>query len=178
MTVAERWGWPFAVVAGCALLLARPVLARASARPDVTLAAVLVAVGAVALLRAETSTRARVALPLALGIGALLVARVAGGGRAALPFTGYAVATNTLAAVAEELFFRRLAYGVLLRWGTGVAVAGSAAAFALVHVTTYGVAVLPLDLAAGVLLSWQRAATGTWRVPAVTHVLANLLAVV
>jgi len=65
-----------------------------------------------------------------------------------------------------------------MRWGTPVAVAGSAAAFALVHVTTYGVRVLPLDLAAGLLLSWQRAASGTWRVPALTHVLANLLAVI
>jgi membrane protease YdiL (CAAX protease family) len=37
--------------------------------------------------------------------------------------------------------------------------------------------VLPLDLAAGLLLGWQRQATGSWAVPAATHVVANLLVV-
>jgi hypothetical protein len=37
--------------------------------------------------------------------------------------------------------------------------------------------VLPLDLAAGLLLGWQRATTGSWAAPAVTHVVANLLVV-
>lgn len=49
--------------------------------------------------------------------------------------------------------------------------------FAVVHVTVYGAWVLPLDLAAGLVLSWQRWATGSWGVPAVTHVVANLLVV-
>ncbi len=57
-----------------------------------------------------------------------------------------------------------------------MAVVGTAAAFAVVHVTVWGWWVLPLDLAAGLLLSWQRAATGRWSVPAATHVLANSLA--
>jgi hypothetical protein len=38
--------------------------------------------------------------------------------------------------------------------------------------------VLPIDLAAGLVLSWQRWASGSWRVPAVTHVLANVLVVI
>ncbi len=42
--------------------------------------------------------------------------------------------------------------------------------------TVWGWWVLPLDLAAGLILSWQRAATGRWAVPAATHVLANTLA--
>ena len=50
--------------------------------------------------------------------------------------------------------------------------------FAAVHVTVYGLWVLPLDLAAGLLLGWQRQATGSWLVPAVTHAIANLLVVV
>jgi hypothetical protein len=43
-------------------------------------------------------------------------------------------------------------------------------------VTVWGAGVLPLDLAAGLLLSWQRAASGRWAVPAATHTVANLLA--
>ena len=88
-----------------------------------------------------------------------------------------AIALNALAAVAEEAFFRRYLYGLLhARWGTGVAIAATAVLFAIVHVTVWGWWVLPLDLAAGFLLSWQRAATGRWSVPAATHVLANTLA--
>ena len=87
-----------------------------------------------------------------------------------------AIGLNALAAVAEEAFFRRYLYGLLSRFGPAVAVVATAAAFALVHVTVWGWWVLPLDLAAGLLLSWQRAATGRWSVPAATHVLANTLA--
>lgn len=172
MTTVARYRAPVAVVVGCALLLARPLLHGAT----LPLVTVLVAVGVAGLL-VRDGTADRLAFPLAVGAAAILLARLAGGHRA-LPFTAFVVATNTLAAVAEEAFFRRLLYGVLQRWGTPVAVVGSAAAFALVHVTTYGVAVLPVDLAAGLLLSWQRAAAGTWRVPALTHVLANLVAVI
>ena len=47
-----------------------------------------------------------------------------------------------------------------------VVVVGSALLFAAVHVPLYGVAALPVDLGAGLLLSWQRWASGTWTVPA------------
>ena len=40
-----------------------------------------------------------------------------------------------------------------------------------------GVAAMPVDLGAALLLSWQRYASGRWTVPAVTHAVANLLAV-
>ena len=79
--------------------------------------------------------------------------------------------------MAEEAFFRRLVYGALLAAGPVAAVVGSAVLFAAVHVTVYGVWVLPLDLAAGLLFGWQRQATGSWTVPAVTHAAANLLVV-
>jgi membrane protease YdiL (CAAX protease family) len=88
-----------------------------------------------------------------------------------------AIALNALAAVAEEAFFRRFLYGLVApAFGTGAAVVGTAVAFALVHVTVWGWWVLPLDLAAGLVLSWQRAATDRWSVPAATHILANTLA--
>jgi hypothetical protein len=41
----------------------------------------------------------------------------------------------------------------------------------------YGAAALPLDLGAGLVLAWQRWASGRWTVPASTHAFANLLAV-
>jgi membrane protease YdiL (CAAX protease family) len=56
--------------------------------------------------------------------------------------------------------------------------AGSAVLFAVVHVGVYGVWVLPLDVAAGLVLGWQRWATGSWAVPAATHVVANLVMVI
>jgi membrane protease YdiL (CAAX protease family) len=87
------------------------------------------------------------------------------------------LALNSLAAVAEEAFFRRLVYGGLVRLGAMAAVLGSALLFALVHVPLYGMAAFWVDLGAGLLLSWQRWASGGWAAPALTHVTANLLAV-
>jgi membrane protease YdiL (CAAX protease family) len=86
--------------------------------------------------------------------------------------------TGVVAAVAEEVFFRRLVYGWLERWGAAVAVGVAALLFALVHVPVYGWGVLPIDLAAGLVFGWQRWASGTWTAPAVAHAVANLLALV
>jgi len=86
-----------------------------------------------------------------------------------------AVAAGLLAAVAEEGFFRRLVYGALIRWGPVMAIGGAAVLFAAVHMPSYGAAVLPINLAAGLLFGWQRWATGGWSAPALTHVAANLL---
>jgi hypothetical protein len=47
----------------------------------------------------------------------------------------------------------------------------------MAHVTVYGWWVLPIDLGASLILSWQRWSSGTWTVPAATHVIANLLVV-
>jgi len=49
--------------------------------------------------------------------------------------------------------------------------------FAALHVPIYGPAVFWVDLGAGLLLSWQRWASGGWGAPATTHVVANLVAV-
>lgn len=90
-------------------------------------------------------------------------------------FSHAAAIAGTVAAVSEELFFRRFLYGWLSRWGVPVALVGSAVAFAAVHVPLYGLSALPIDFAAGLLLGWQRWATGGWTAPAVTHVVANFL---
>ena len=62
--------------------------------------------------------------------------------------------------------------------GAVFAVAGSTVLFAAVHVSIYGLWALPIDVAAGLVFGWQRWATGSWSVPAATHVVANLLMVV
>jgi len=117
------------------------------------------------------------AAPLGIGLAAVAAAGVMAG-PAPDPRVGAAAAgLGLLAAVAEEALFRRLLYARLARYGAVVAVLGSATLFALVHLPAYGTAALPVDLGAGLLLSWQRFASGRWTVPAVTHAVANLLAV-
>jgi hypothetical protein len=189
MTLARR---PLAVLAaagGCLLLVARPPILRAASDPVTALTLLFVALFAVGVwwpVARETDERSasldQVAWMVGLGIAAFAVGRLLGGGDA--PFhapasaIGRLILLNSVAAVAEEAFFRRLVYGALLPGSAAVAVVGSAALFALVHVTIYGWWVLPLDLAAGLVLSWQRWASGTWKVPAVTHVVANILVVI
>lgn len=172
------------VAAGTAVLLARPWLLPGGADTGARLALFL-ALGVVGIAwrmgvegpRPPVGATGRVAIPaLALGVVAFGLDWALAGPRPAAPALGLALALNALAAVAEEAFFRRLAYGWLLRWGTVTAVVGSALLFAVAHVTVWGFGVLPLDLAAGLLLSWQRAATGRWSIPAATHVVANTLA--
>jgi membrane protease YdiL (CAAX protease family) len=94
------------------------------------------------------------------------------------PAGAVAVTLSLLAAVAEEALFRGALYGALERWGPMVAVGASAMLFALVHVPSYGLAALPVDLGAGLLFGWQRWASGRWTVPAAAHAAANLLAVI
>jgi membrane protease YdiL (CAAX protease family) len=114
---------------------------------------------------------------LALGAGAMALATVLGGPVVPVRLGSQALALNSLAAVSEEAFFRRFLYGRLAPFGVVAAVAATALLFALVHVPAYGMAAFWVDLGAGVLLSWQRWASGTWTVPAATHVAANLLVV-
>jgi membrane protease YdiL (CAAX protease family) len=175
------------VVAGCVLLEARPLLVAGTAHAGAWLvllfAALLVAGACWPLprpaadrpLASAGTARGRWLAVVAIGFGAFAVGRWIGGGHAPGPFTPGFVAATMLAALAEEALFRRLCYGLLAPVGAGWAMVGSAMLFALVHVTTYGFWVLPLDLAAGLVLGWQRSATGRWSAPAVTHVLANLL---
>ncbi|MGZ4154516.1 MAG: CPBP family intramembrane glutamic endopeptidase [Actinomycetota bacterium] len=116
---------------------------------------------------------------VALGLAGVAIAAAAGRRPVPASFGAAAVALSVFAAVAEEALFRRAAYGWLASHGGAVvAIGGSALLFALIHVPLYGAAAFPVDLGAGLLLSWQRWASGTWTVPAATHAAANLLAVV
>jgi membrane protease YdiL (CAAX protease family) len=168
------------VAAGAiAFLLARPAL---GALPQVV---PVLAVGYLAMLGAALAAGATRpasaplgwAVPLGVGILGVAAATWVGGpvGDRRVGAVGGGLAV--LAAVAEEALFRRLLYERLLRFGVVAAVAGTAVAFALVHLPPYGVAAMPVDLGAALLLSWQRYASGRWTVPAATHALANLLAV-
>jgi membrane protease YdiL (CAAX protease family) len=171
------------IAAGCALLAARPLFGRWASDPTAQLVVLFVAlllVGAmwpVAAPRVALARR-RVLVPLAVGIVAFALGRVLGGGHAPAAIASRVLALNTLAAVAEEAFFRRLVYARLLVGGEIAAIVGSAVLFAAVHVSVYGLWVLPIDLAAGLLLGWQRHASGSWVAPAATHVFANILVVI
>ncbi len=170
-------------VAGTALLAARPALVAASPTPVALLVvlfvAILVAGTALPLPAARVPAlragRRSTTLVVLIGVVAFAVGRAVVGGHPPTTATLFLVATNTLAAVAEEAWFRRLWFGLLAPAGDGLAIAGSTVLFAVVHVSIYGAWVLPLDLAAGLLFAWQRSATGSWGAPAVTHAVANLL---
>lgn len=172
--IDRSWEAPLAVAGGTLALVA-----RAPSPFAVFVTAAVGAVGglvAVGSAGAEVVARLRWLVVVAVGTmpfvaaSALIMSNPLP--RAAL----VAIISSVVAAVAEEVFFRRLVYGWLERWGVALAIAGSAALFALIHVPVYGVGVLPLDFAAGLIFAWQRRATGGWTAPAATHVIANLLA--
>ena len=172
-----------ACVGGMGLLLARPWLGRWATDPTVVLVVVFGSLGAMGawwpLAQREAARVSSVwgaALVAGVGIAAFGLGRGVAGGHGAVAFSITWVSLNTVAAVAEEAFFRRLVYGLLLPHGAAVAVIGSAGLFAVVHVTVWGAWVLPVDFAAGLVLSWQRWATGRWSIPALTHGCANVLA--
>ena len=164
------------VLGAAALLLSRAVLTLGPA-PTLTLSLCYLAIGAAALAVPVTEDAPAVHPPLVLLVGVAAIAGilllVGPGVPIRFGWTGAPVAA--LAGVAEEALFRRVLYDRLSRFGTILAIVGSAVAFTLLHVPLYGIAALPVDLGAGLLLSWQRWASGTWTVPAATHVAAQLL---
>jgi membrane protease YdiL (CAAX protease family) len=173
---------PVVVAGGLAFLLGRAGLhGRSFGVPLLVLG--YVALGGAALLARERHATGSQAAPLGwgvvlgTGVAAVLAAGAFAGPVPDRRVTALAGGTAVVAAVAEEALFRRLLYDRLLRFGVVAAVGGTAVVFALVHLPAYGVAAMPVDLGAALLLSWQRYASGRWTVPAVTHAVANLLAV-
>jgi membrane protease YdiL (CAAX protease family) len=187
------------VAAGCAALVMRPflrALTRDTTVPLLILFALLLLAGLLWPDPSKPPSQPQpwlVAVPaVVIGVGAFVVARALVPGQVAAPFGPRPLLLDGFAAVAEEAFFRRLVFAALLAAAARraetdeasshsarrFAIAGSAVLFAIVHVSVYGFGALPIDLAAGLLLSWQRDATGTWTVPAITHVIANALAVI
>ena len=169
------------VLAGAGLLLLRLWILET---PDATRIALLLAVfaailGASLLVPvARDVARLNPLAVLSVGLIGVGLAAAVAGRPAAAPLGVAALPLSLFAAVAEEALVRRAAYGWLDRYGAALAIAGSALLFAAIHVPLYGAAAFPVDLGAGLLLSWQRWASGTWTVPAATHAAANLLAVI
>ena len=166
-------------MAGSALLVLRLWLIGYPSAP-VLFAGIYALVGVASLsvpIGPQDDRRLRPAGALALGVAAMVVATVASGSVIPVRLGPQALVLNSLAALCEEAFFRRFLYGRLAAFGAVAAVAATALLFALVHLPAYGMAAFWVDLGAGLLLSWQRWASGTWTVPAATHVAANLLVV-
>jgi sodium transport system permease protein len=168
-----------AALAGCSLLLIRTSFTGLPATATVFVA-LYVLLGAASLAAPVGSDGARSLSPFAVaaaGMTAIVLAAWLVGPGFPVPHGPEVLLLNSLAAVSEELFFRRLVYGGLVRFGPAIAIGGSALLFAALHVPIYGPAVFWVDLGAGLLLSWQRWASGGWGAPAATHVVANLVAV-
>lgn len=164
-------GTGITLVAGCIAMLARPV---SKAFIPITLAVAFAAV-VHGITTSSRSGRHIWVLSVAVGSAAFLISRSLLGPSLLPPPTKWFVVSLVLAAIAEEIFFRGLAYEALMRFGLPVAIGGSSVLFAIVHVRLWGWPAFPVDLAAGLVLAWQRMTTGSWTAPAVTHVVANLV---
>jgi membrane protease YdiL (CAAX protease family) len=172
-------GVPVAVVGVIALAL-RPWAPVAFGTTGVWLGALYAAIliGSVAAPGVRDRARMPVTLVGVFGLVGIVIAAVASGRPLpAAPGGAMWLSFTILASVAEEACFRKVVYDELGRAGVVAAIAGSALLFTAIHIPMYGAAAFPVDLGAGLLLSWQRWASGTWTVPAATHVAANLLAV-
>lgn len=168
-----------AVIAGSALLLVRTSFTGLPTTATL-FASLYVVLGLASLAVPIGVDAARSLAPFAVGaagVAAVVLAAWLVGPGFPVPHGPEVLLLNSLAAVSEELFFRRLVYGGLVRFGAAIAIGGSALLFATLHVPIYGPAVFWVDLGAGLLLSWQRWASGGWGAPATTHVVANLVAV-
>ena len=166
------------VAIGAALLLVRvwlPTLGSLGHLTALTVTLLAILVASLLVPAVRSSARLHPGVMLTVGLAAVALALLTGGRPMPAPLIAWALPLTLLAAVAEEALFRRAMYGALERRGTLVAIGATALAFALVHVPIYGVAVFPVDLGAGLLLSWQRWAAGSWTVPAATHAAANVV---
>lgn len=165
------------VAAGVMLLMARLLVVDRPTGSIPALALIYLVILAICSRDLRERVGGRMVLPLTVGALAVVCARF----MLATPLPARAtiagVALSVLAAVAEEALFRGLMFTRLLPYGRNLAIAASAVVFALVHVPFYGVSALPVDLGAGLLFAWQRNESGSWSVPAATHALANILAV-
>jgi membrane protease YdiL (CAAX protease family) len=169
--------------AGLILLLIRPLFAFGPAGVWLLAASYLaIGIGSIQTVRTVPSRASFgsrdgsiVVLASGLAVGAFAVAARQRGLPTGLGPVGLGL--TALASLAEEAFFRGFLYGRLLRRGPVLAIVGSAGAFALIHVVGYPPAAVGVDLAAGLMFGWQRWVTGSWFVPAGTHLVANLMVV-
>lgn len=127
-----------------------------------------------AMAQRERVRTLRWLLIASVGIAAFALGRTLSGGPGIQADT-LGKLSLVVAAVCEEAFFRRFLYGLIEPRSAFAAAAITTVLFALVHLPMYGIRAMPIDLAAGALLAWQRWASGTWTASAVTHVFVNLI---
>ncbi len=170
--------WGLVAIGSLALVARRQAIGSPDATRVFVLTLSMLGLASIAIpVRHESGHHLNPALVVCIGVAAFAAASLLIGSQVPLAHAPEMLVLNSLAAVSEEAFFRRLVYGGLIRHGAIVAVAGSALLFALVHVPLYGPGVFWVDLGAGLILSWQRMASGSWGTSAATHVWANLLVV-
>ena len=120
---------PAIAALGCGALAARPALLASNAHPTTTLVVLFVALLAVGLAvplpRDHGCDRRVFIATLLIGVLAFGTGRLLIGGHVPVSVALPVVLANTLAAVAEEVWFRRLCYGLLAPAGPIVAIAGS-----------------------------------------------------
>jgi membrane protease YdiL (CAAX protease family) len=167
------------VLSGLVVLLARPFVGGIPGGRAVLFGCAYATICLAAVVVPAATERPRLAPSIVLGVGlaSIAIAAIVAGSPVPAPWTSAALPLSLLAAVAEEALFRRVLYARLIRLGAVAAITITAVVFALVHLPAYGTSALPVDLGAGLLLGWQRWASGNWTAPAVTHGAANLLAV-
>jgi membrane protease YdiL (CAAX protease family) len=166
-------------VAGCTILVARPFVGTAPDERALVFGIAYVAIAGASLAIPLARDRAPLspAIVVTVGIALVFVAVLVAGTRVPTPWPAAALPMSTIAAIAEEALFRRIAYARLAPFGAFAAVVGSAVLFGLVHLPAYGVAAFPVDVGAGLLFGWQRWASGSWLSPAITHASANAVAI-
>jgi membrane protease YdiL (CAAX protease family) len=168
---ARTWAIPFAIALGCVALAGRSVSLLAIGP---TAAVGVLGVAGRVSQRPARAPAIRVAAVTSIGVIAVVAVRLISP-PIHVSYASGAFAANIVAAVAEEAFFRRFVYGWIAPRSETLAIVVAATLFALIHVPIYGVGVLPIDLAAGLVLGWQRRESGTWLSPAFTHVVANVI---
>ena len=135
---ATRTETALLVIASGAGLLALAARAAVLGTSDerILVISIPMALGAIGLLAPlPASVKGAVPASLVFMIGlAGVVATLFLGRSILLAHTTIALGLVVVAAIGEELFFRRLLYGTLERWGLATAIVGSAALFAAVHV--------------------------------------------
>lgn len=165
-------GAGFALAVALRVAVGAPDVA-ASTRGGLAFALALLALAAVAGVRARVSWRAvawgvggTVLLTAPLLLRSVVWPRPGGVSHGFWPW----LAAVTVVVLAEELFLRGALFeAVSSLAGSGLAVLVGAVGFALLHVPLYGWRVVPLDLVVGLVLGELRRGSGTPVAPAIAH---------
>jgi membrane protease YdiL (CAAX protease family) len=164
--------------AGCVALITRPSPAPGTEAVLVMTYVVLIIACVIVPPVGESAMIVRPAAVTLVGSVAIVIGDYSAGSIPSPAAGSSALMLGVLAAVSEEALFRRTLFALLEPAGPLTAIIGSAGLFALVHVPAYGTQAIPIDLGAGLLLSWARWASGRWQAPAVIHAVANVVGAV